>query len=160
MLGEMSQAESGIGAAEEWQKKYSLYSPDGLISRPFLEILATTRGFFYEKKGDTAAAERFYSEYKSDHAAGRLAALSLREGKYDEASSRAKQTLLIGKSPTAHAVLAALAERGGDRKAALNAYETALLLMGLGRDANQFLPIYFAERETVISGIKRLKAKA
>lgn len=169
MVGEAAQAESSISAAEEWQKKHSLFSEGGIVSKPFVEILAVTKGFFFEKKGDLAAAERFYSEYKPEdasgrldalsHAAGRLAALSLREGKYDEAASRARQALIGEKVPTAYAVLAAVAERGGDLKAALSSYETALRLMGRERDANEFLPIYFAEREAVISGIERLKRK-
>lgn len=160
MLGNTFQAESSISAAEEWQKKHSLYSKDGIVSGPFLKILAVTKGFFFEKKGDLESAERFYFEYKSDHAAGRLAVLSLLEGKYDEASHRAKQALLGGKVPTAHAVLATIAERNDDREAALNSYETALRLMGQEQDANQFLPIYFVERGAVISGIKRLKERA
>jgi tetratricopeptide (TPR) repeat protein len=159
MLGNTFQAESGISAAETWQKKHSLYSKDGVVSEPFLKILAVTKGLFFEKKGDLATAERFYSEYESDHAVGRLAVLSLRDRKYDEASRRAKRALLSGKVPTAHAVLATIAERDGDREAALNSYETALRLMGQERDANQFLPIYFAERDTVVSSIERLKGK-
>lgn len=121
----------------------------GVLDQPWEDLVTATRGFILERSSDTAAAKIVYinAAPSNTYARGRLAVLYLNEGENTAAKSTA-ETLLRASPSDVNAlfVLATLAGRRGDSRAAVRLCRQALIELGPKRRAlNTFIPVYFAE---------------
>ncbi len=158
IMGSLKQASKSADEAMSWANNHPESfgtNPEDDSTHPLFQwahIIHSTRGFIQEKAGGLQAAAREYQ--RDDFSFGRAAVLALRAGNNNQALQLATRD--ANSNPTANAVLAALSEQKGDRRAALTYYRHADTLMREAYQQHDWWPINFAERDSIVRGLQRL----